>query len=1559
MTDNKNHLTVFDNLICKNPGYNKFLAEATCKGNSNDLFKKFAEGFFSYLPIDYVTKDQDEMFIGFAREAYNFFQNRTASAPKIEILKGENNSKPFLSLKLINDDKPFIIDSLKCLFAKLGIIPKFIFHPVLSAARDSNGALESIGESNATKESLVCVIFYLNKNDQFIAKLQEQVLNLLDKVSTIYKSWPDLLNKVDLVAKDMSGESYDFMQWIKDDHFTFLGYGEYNKNGVLVDSVGDDEICAAASLIYQDKKRGEDITLGQVSKLSPIHKNTFMDYVKVTSSGRTYVFVGLYGSAIYYQSVNEIPILRKKLQKLLKSSGFVMGGYNYKKLRAVTEALPREFLFNIEDDQLECISTHILSAMSTNSLKVFVNPGHSAEFVNILLLLPRERLTPDVHYNINQYFADKFKTNILTDYIKEIENNFSYLYITLAINDLDVSEINMQDIESDIDNISANWHDALTKAIHKKYDEYEAQTLISYVSLFPKNYQYQFSAIPAALDITYIARLSDEQLSLFNLNIVDSDYYQIKIYTKLKQNLSDLLPLIENIGFKAINEQMFELIGEENFWIYQFNVIPEHKSSDEAEYVKNNVEDAMAKMSSGLLPIDSICKLVMLAGFNWRQIIILKGLIGYLQQTGFAYDREYVKQTLIKHYSFAFDLLKLFEAKFNPAKFSQELEQKMHNNLEEYLALVKSSAEDKVLRSLLSLILAITRTNCYQHHKDGSIKNYISFKFDSSKVPGLPRPVPHAEIFVYSNEFEGVHLRGGKVARGGLRWSDRGEDYRTEVLGLMKAQMTKNAVIVPVGSKGGFFVRVTADSMERSVYMAKVVECYRNFLRGLLDLTDNVVEGKIVHPEHTIMLDDSDPYLVVAADKGTATFSDYANEVSAEYNFWLGDAFASGGSAGYDHKKMAITARGAWIAVANHFATLGKDVQKDPITVVGIGDMSGDVFGNGMLLSSSIKLVAAFNHMHIFLDPSPEPESSFKERKRLFDLPGSKWVDYDPKLISKGGGVFSRADKKIVLTTEIQALLGVELLEVEPDQLINLLLKAKVDLLWNGGIGTYIKASDESHLEIGDKANDNLRCNGRDVGAKVIGEGGNLGVSQRGRIEFSRNGGRINTDFIDNSAGVDCSDHEVNIKIALGQSISKGRLDLEVRNKLLTSMTDEVAHLVLEDNFKQTQAITITEKSNAYNLEMFGRFITHLESSSLLDRAVEYLPTEAEMSRRGAAKEGMTRPELSVLLSYGKTMVRNDLVTSKLADDDYFDSLLMSYFPSSMRDGFKEEILSHQLRREIILTMITNKMINQLGGPIVASIQSETGAMLCDIVRSYVIICSIFNLDDIWQRVEKESHKFSSDIQIEMFTELGKIMRRGISWFVRNLDHPIDIKDAIKYYTLPAQRLSVMIGKLLLGDAKLKRESRLEYYIEKNVEAGLAEEIVKLDSLISAFDIIFVANITKIEDSKIAELYFSVSDRFSIDWLRKACEKQANDSYWNKLSIQALKDDLYDKQRRLLQKVVTCPDSDMDLSKWHNNHIKYTLDFTTFIDDLRLQENIDLNMMILANKKFEMFLRKV
>ncbi|ABV76745.1 NAD-glutamate dehydrogenase [Rickettsia rickettsii] len=1574
----------FSRLNCQIPNYKTKILELSKERESSSIYIDFVQKFLNYIPIDYDFENRAKLFQNFADEAFKFFKQRIARARKIAITKAVIENDPAINVLILLDNKPHIVDFIICLLKNMNLQTKFLLHPVINCVRNSKGELEKILENSVSdekSESILHLTILGNFDDKTTTFLTEAINERLEKLEQSYSHLPQLRTKLQDLSKNIIDnyklnfkEAKEFLNWLQNDNLVLLGTLDFEvKSLKLSNEIGaakiwqevkdeiDDIIKCSANPLYQNQL----IILGKINSASLIHSDNLIDYILVKnfdSSGEYIsgsIIFGIYNSNMYYHSISNIPILRQKFNFVIEKAGFALSGYNADKLRILMESLPREALIQIDQGDLYCMCLHMLSSMMSKKLKLFIQYDWSSSFLNIIIFLPRERLTAEIHNMIDCYLAEKFGSKILSNYITEVAGNFSYLFVTLEAQGEHKINFEAEIIQQDLDRISTCWSEDFYFKFSKKFGEYQAGiNLKLFDNVFSADYRQKFSPEIALVDIEYLTEASKSQKCMFNLVSVNETEFYLKIYSpKVKLALSNILPPIENLGFKAIDEQTFaikEALEIKESWIYNFILTSIVPVKDNITELKINVEEALDKMALGMLANDSLSKLIVLAGFNWKQVKLVKALTRYLHQTGFSYGKGYVQLTLLKHPEYTKMLVNLFDIKFNP-KHSDNNCDVIKDKLNNYLVTVEMSSEDKVLRNMLGIVNAITRTNYYQPHK-----HIFSFKFDSSKVPDLPKPVPFAEAFVYSRNFEAVHLRGGPVSRGGLRWSDRAEDYRLEVLGLMKAQMTKNSVIVPVGSKGGFYVHFTEEGLTRDEYMEKVVECYKNFLRGLLDITDNIIDGKVVHPKDVIIYDKEDPYLVVAADKGTASFSDYANSVAREYNYWLDDAFASGGSAGYDHKKMAITSKGAWISVTNHFKTLGLDVQKDPITVVGIGDMSGDVFGNGMLRSETIKLVAAFNHKHIFIDPTPDPLSSFNERLRLFNLKGSNWSDYDSKLISKGGKVFERSSKLIKLSPEIKKLLDINDNELSPEELIKAILKADVDLLWNGGIGTYIKAKTENNLEIGDKANDNLRCNGEEIRAKVIAEGGNVGVSQRGRVEYAKKGGRINADFIDNSAGVDCSDHEVNIKIALSSAITSGKITLEERNKLLNDMTKQVEELVLLDNYKQTEAITIMQLSPTLTVNILSQFIDILEEEKVLERENEFLPSAEELNSRAISGEVLTRPELCILLSYSKRSAYHELINSTFSHDKYFDAYLIDYFPEMMQKKFRNEILSHPLKHEIIKTVTINKIMNQLGGPLISIVKREIGAPLCDIIRSYTIICEIFDLDDIWETISKLPTNIDYNVKIDMFTEITKLMRRGISWFIKNLKHPINISETIEEFRVPAQNLRKTVDTLLVGETKIRFEEKLNYYTTSGVEESLAATIATFDNLISVFDIIYVTQQTSGNNKEIAKAYFVISDMFSLDWLRKACDRQLNDSFWRRLGIQSLKDDLYDKQRRLLIKIINKSKTTIDLDLWidnyNNNLVRNLLDF---IKEIKAQETIDLNIIILANKKFEIFLQKL
>ncbi len=1572
---------------------------------NNPLYKKFVKQFLNYIPIDYKTKNQVNIFTNFTELAFDFFKKKE-NLSKIEILQTELEKKPTTTILIATQNRSFIIDSINNLISSMLIHPLFMFYPVIYCLRNNTGDLEEIytnynDNTEKTGELLIFIKILENFKQNKIDIIKSQIEEIINLIEVTYKSWKSQLNKFELIINNIlinkklyisfdknSEETLSFLKWLYNNNFTFLSTLDYNsKNCQILQSEGlknvwknnINEIQQIINLSKSEPYSKHLMMVGKINNFSLVHKNLLIDYIlikKINNNGeyeQGSIIFGLYGNAIYYQSIEEIPILREKMNYAINKAEFPINSYNNKKLKNIIESLPRELLIHIDSENLYYISIHILSSMLSNKLKLFMQQDCLNLFINIIIFLRREQLTPEVYSNINKYLSLKFNSTILTNHITVIAQDFTHLFITIASNNSIDNNCNtnnqinntvsIQEIEQYLSNITSNWSDNLLHKLYEIKGRYQGAEIHKKIETkFPVEYRYKYNANIVIQDFDYLYKATKINKPTFNLIHCKNNEFLLKIYSPSTYlTLSKTLPAIENLGFIAIDSQSFIINKSLYFdksWIYVFKLKSPIKININFTQLKTNIEKVLDKIYEGIFTSDALSKLLVLSGFTWEKVKLVKTLTRYLHQTGFIYGKGYVQLTLIKHYVFTDLLINLFDAKFNVNNQSKELANQIIKKIYKYLKQVSSSAEDKILRTMYMLIEAITRTNYYQT-VNNEIKKYISIKFNSAKVPDLQLPIPAAEIFVYSNEFEGIHLQGGKVSRGGIRWTDRKEDYRTEVHKLVKAQMTKNTVIVPVGAKGTFCVNFTPDNSSNEQYMNKVIECYKDFLRGLLDLTDNLINGKIKKPEKTVIYDDDSYYLVVAADKGTSTFSDYANAVSREYKFWLDDAFASGGSDGYDHKKIGITAKGAWISVKSHFDNIGVNIKKDAIAVVGIGDMSGDVFGNGMLLSKDIKLIAAFNHKHIFIDPNPDSITSYNERKRLFNKSKSQWSDYNKEIISQGGGIFDRSQKLITISTTIKTLLNTDSTTVSPDELIKLILCTKVDLIWNGGIGTYIKASSENNIDVGDKTNDNVRCNGNEIQAKVICEGGNLGITQLGRIEYALNQGHINTDFIDNSAGVDCSDHEVNIKIALNSAISSKKINLKERNNLLATMTKQVEELVLIDNYNQNLALTIAQFTPAINIEYYSQLISEFEQTKLLNRKVEFLPSKAELTKRALSKEGMTRPELSVLLSYSKMYIEKKLLESSIADDSYFNTILYNYFPLLMQKKFYEEIEKHPLRREIIITIITNKIVNQLSGPLIRTIQIETEAKICDITKAYIVICEIFNLDKLWKQTEKLNSEINTSIKVDIFNNLTKIMRRGIAWFIKNTQVPINIGYSIKEYQIPIQKLIKVINALLLGEVKTKFLTTIKYYTNNGVDKKLAHDIAVLENIVSAFDIIYIAKITNLKNEQVAKLYFECGYLLNIDWLRKECDNQVTDSYWNKLSIQSLKDDFYDKQKRLIINTIKLNRNINTLSTWFENDNTYSTIFTSFIEDLKKHDTISLNMLILANKKFETFIRKI
>src|SRR5690554_5992079 len=1096
------------------------------------------------------------------------------------------------------------------------------------------------------------------------------------------------------------------------------------------------------------------------------------------------------------------------------------------------------------------------------------------------------------------------------------ESNFARTLYTVRVSD-SVQDINVSQIEQDLEEASRTWEDHLESLLVAAHGEAKAQTYMRrYADGFPRSYKEEILSSVAIADIEQLEALDDDHklgMLFYRAQEVENDSNRVKLKLFHRDepiHLSDVLPMLENFGLRIINESPYQIKTNDGhvFWVLDFFM--RHTAGKlDLEQSRDAFQNAFAKVWAGNYEDDGFNRLILGAGMEGHHVVILRMFAKYMRQIGVTFSQSYIQSTFTRYPNIAALLVKLFYIRFEPGvknvnKRVETLVTKIQGELEK----VASLDDDRIICRYLDLIQAALRTNFFQVDAEGNEKPYVSIKFLPELISEMPLPLPKYEIFVYSPRVEGIHLRGGKVARGGLRWSDRREDFRTEVLGLVKAQQVKNTVIVPVGAKGGFVCKQLPE--ERDAMLEEGKACYRTFIRALLDITDNIIEGEIVYPENVVRHDDDDPYLVVAADKGTATFSDIANGISAEYNHWLGDAFASGGSVGYDHKKMGITAKGAWESVKRHFRNLGVNTQQDEFTAVGIGDMGGDVFGNGMLLSDRIRLVGAFNHLHIFVDPEPDAAKTYEERKRLFYLPRSTWDDFDKSLISNGGGVFLRSAKAIELSPEMKKLFNTQKKSMTPTELIKALLTLDVDLLWNGGIGTYVKSSKESDSDVGDRANDSVRVNGKDLRARIVGEGGNLGFTQLGRIEYALTGGRINTDAIDNVGGVNCSDNEVNIKILLNGLVAKGQLTREQRDKLLYDMTDEVAQIVIRDCFRQSQSISVTAIRGADQIKEFQRFIHHLEREGQLNRALEFLPDDDELAERQANGKGLTRPELAVLTAYGKMVLKEQLLDEAIMADPFHARSLVSAFPKPLQEKYAEAMENHPLRAQIIATRLANNIVNDMGPNFVYRKAETTGATEAEVASAYVIARECFNLRGLMEQVEAGNNKFPAEVQNNMLFQLRRVVRRATRWFLRHRTPGlVTIQDHLDFYQESFDDLRKNVLDYLVAEERQEIEAEINALIEQGVPADLAHNIGILSTLFSALDIADISHETKLKVGTVAAAYFNLGSRASLHWFLEQINNQPVDNHWQALARAAFREELDWQQRSLTTSMLKAADA--------------------------------------------------
>ena len=1521
----------------------------------------FVVRYFGQVDPEDLAERQPADLYGAALSHWNVARERAPGDALVRVFNPTIEEDGWQSthtvIEIVNDDMPFLVDSVTMEVNRVGLTLHLIVHPIIAVNRDSDGLLTGVAPESAQpghRESFIHVevdrLIDAAEQDALAANLSRVLGDVREAVQDWAKMRERLLavvaeldRRLPPVPADERAEARAFLLWLADNHFTFLGYRRHelvtvdgeavlkivpdSSMGVLPEAPSKDVSASFSALpreVRAHARRPELLVITKSTSRSTVHRPGYLDYIAIKRFGDKGDvigedrFIGLYTSTAYSANLAEIPLLRRKAANVVARAGLPAGSHADKALASILEHYPRDELFQTGEDELLRTAMGILHLGERQRFRLFVRRDPFERFLSCLIYAPRENYSTALRQKWQSILTQAFNGTSSEFNAHLSESVLARIQITVRTTPGNIPAFDVRELEARLIASARRWEDDLKDALVATLGEARGnERLRAFGAAFPAGYREDFVARAAVPDIEMMARLDDGSplaLSLYLPLEANPGTLRFKLFQRgAPVMLSDSLPMLEHMGLKVQDERSHRMTpeGAPPIWMHDFGMQTPPGTDVEIDALHTVFEEAFGRIFREEVENDDFNRLVVAARMPADEIVVLRAYAKYLRQIGFALSQPFIEATLTTHGDIARSLVLLFKARFDPADTGADTGARVAEHVREIesaLEHVANLSEDRVLRQFLALILATTRTNFWRRDHDGNRRSFVSFKFDPAQVPGLPEPRPMFEIFVYSTRFEGVHLRGGKVARGGLRWSDRPEDFRTEVLGLMKAQMVKNTVIVPVGSKGGFVLKRALAPGDREGLLKEGIACYQEYLRGLLDLTDNRVGDAIVPPPQVKRHDPDDPYLVVAADKGTATFSDYANGISREYGYWLGDAFASGGSAGYDHKAMGITARGAWESVQRHFREMGHNTQTTDFTVAGIGDMSGDVFGNGMLLSPHIKLVAAFDHRHILLDPAPNAGASFAERERMFALPRSSWADYDRERISPGGGVHSRTAKSIAITPEVKAALAIAADALTPTELITAILKAPVDLLYNGGIGTYVKAESESHAQVGDRANDALRVNGRDLRCRVVVEGGNLGFTQLGRIEFALAGGRINTDAIDNSAGVDTSDHEVNIKILLGLPILEGELTEKHRNDLLAAMTGDVAGLVLRDNYFQTQVLSVTGRIAPQLLDAQKRFLQFLEKAGRLKRALEFLPTDEEIGERRTKGLGLTTPEHAVLLAYSKIWLYDELLASKLPDDPWIATALVRYFPEPLQVQYAAYMARHPLRREIIATHVTNSMVNRVGSTFVHRLVETTGARAHEIVRAYLVTREIFGLVPLWIAIEALDSKVDDAVQSAMLIDTSRQVERGTTWFLRSRRLDEDMAATIAHFAPGVSALSSRLPELLDEDEKRRIDAAASRFTKEGVPQDLAVRVVTFDELYATLDIAEVAAIAQLPVEPVAGMYFDVANRLGLPWLRDRIEALPAEQHWQMLAKGAMLDDLSGLQRTITHEVLAGAD---------------------------------------------------
>jgi glutamate dehydrogenase len=1539
--------------------------------------------FWRYAPDEELVGLSPDAMVDATRRHRELAEQRLTGELKLSIVPSDDATATIV--KIVTDDMPFLVDTVNSALVARNLDVHLLVHPLMVVRREPLGQLievlsdvEPVEARTDTPAAGEMVESWIHleidrvREPEFVDELRNDLVRVLTDVREAVEDWP----KMRQVALDVADElataqlpvperditdGVELLRWLAADQFTFLGYREY------VLSMQDGEQVLAAKLgtglgvLRADQtnpRRLADMNaeardavmekrlliITKANSRSTVHRSVYLDYigVKTFDADGNVVgekrFLGLFSSSAYLTSVKELPVVKRKVAAVLERSELSPRSHSGKDLMAILEDYPRDELFQIRTDELFDTVMGVIRLAGRRHLRLFVRKDMYGRFITCLVYLPRDRFTTANRLAI-QNILQRELNGVGVDFTTRVgESLLARIQIIVRTDPTaPPATIDVEAIQEQLVAATRNWGDDFRAVLESKVGDEQAKALyLRYANALPDSYKDAHLPAEAAKDLAKLELLEEPsqlEMHVYRRRLDDKDI-RFKVYRFGEpMMLSTVLPVLHSLGVRVSDERPYEIDRADGaIYVYDFGLILPEGARELAD-IRPHLENAFAATWRGDAEIDGFNELVVRAGLTWRQVVILRAYAKYLRQAGTVFAQESMEATFIAYPGIAALLVALFETRFSPTLEvtdedrglqTAELVTAIGRQLDDVVSL----DQDRILRSYLTLVQATLRTSFFQRGADGRPNSYVSVKLDPQAIPDLPAPRPQYEIFVYSPRFEGVHLRFGPVARGGLRWSDRRDDFRTEVLGLVKAQMVKNAVIVPVGAKGGFVLKQAPASSDRDAFQAEGIACYKLFIMALLDITDNLVSGKIVPPAEVIRHDGDDPYLVVAADKGTATFSDIANAISIAYGFWMGDAFASGGSVGYDHKVMGITARGAWESVKRHFRDLDVDTQSEDFTVVGVGDMSGDVFGNGMLLSEHIRLVAAFDHRHIFIDPAPVGASSFVERRRLFDLPRSSWADYNTSLISAGGGVFPRTLKSIPLSPEARAVLGIAdgVTSLTPADLMKAILLAPVDLLWNGGIGTYVKAGTETQAEVGDKANDAIRVNGKALRCKVVGEGGNLGLTQQGRIEYAQSGGRISTDFIDNSAGVDCSDHEVNIKILLGAAVTDGELTMADRDKLLAEMTDEVGALVLRDNYEQAAALGNAMAQTRSLLPVHRRLIFDLERRGRLDRALEFLPADEELAARGDAGRGLTQPEFAVLLAYVKIDLEAEIVASDLPDDPWTAEVLADYFPTPLRERYAHRMATHALHREIITTELVNDVVNHGGITFVYRTMEETGATAADVIRAYVIVREVYGLRDLWTAVERLDS--DSDVptaaQTAVYLEGRRLMDRAMRWLLTSRRAPLDVPSEITRLAPGVAELLPHLDTMFRGKERDSLRNHADTIVGLGIPDDLAVWATRIMYGFGLLDVVTVAESTGRAVKEVAGVYFTLSDEFRVDMLLSRISELPRDDRWQTLARMALRYDLYAALAGLTGEVLSSTSSsaapDQRVSEWEQTN---------------------------------------